>query len=89
MTKVRQEGLFCKTEDALEAFADRVSDFNKKKGFIVVEMEGRETDGPVTNRQTGQVLYDGPHWDITLEFRTRAYCKDFWTDPDYQRQVLV
>jgi len=81
VTKVLQTGLFCKTEEALEEFADRVSDYNKKKGFIVVEMEGRESDA--------DEVYGKPHWKVNLEFKSRAYAKDFWTDPDYQREVLV
>lgn len=81
MTKLLQTGLFCKTEEQLEAFADRVSDYNKKKGFIVVEMEGRESES--------DEIYEKPHWKITLEFKSRAYAKDFWTDPDYQMDILV
>lgn len=75
MTKVLQMGLYCKTEEQLEAFADRVSEYNKSKGFVVVEMEGRESP-PDT-------VYDKEHWKVTLEFKSRAYAKDFWTDPKY------
>ena len=81
MSKVLQTGLFTKSEEALEAFADRVSDYNKKKGFIVVEMEGREVDA--------DELCDSPHFKISLQFASRAYAKDFWTDPDYDVQVLT
>lgn len=81
MTKVLQTGLYTKTEEALEEFTDRVSDFNKKKGFIVVEMEGRESEP--------DEVYDKPHWKINLEFKSRAYARDFWLDPDYQKEVLV
>lgn len=79
--KVLQYGLYCKTEDQLEAFADRVDKFNREKGFVVVEMEGREVDA--------DEVYDKPHWKVNLEFASRAYAKAFWTDPDYQTQVLV
>ena len=81
MTKLRQEGLYCKTEEQMEAFADRVDKYNREKGFIVVEMEGRES--PADD------AYNGDHWKITLEFASRGYAKDFWTHPDYQREVLV
>lgn len=81
MTKLVQTGLYCKTEDQLEAFADRVSEYNKSKGFVVVEMEGRESDA--------DEVYGKPHWKVTLEFKSRAYAKDFWTDPDYQTNVLA
>lgn len=81
MTKVLQIGLFCKTEDQLEEFADRVSEYNQSKGFIAVDMEGRECDA--------DEVYDKPHFKVSLEFKSRAYANDFWTDPKYQKQVLV
>jgi uncharacterized protein (DUF1330 family) len=81
MTKVKQIGLFCRNEESLEAFADRVSDYNKEKGFVVVEMEGYEADA--------DELCDATHWKINLEFKSRAYAKDFWTDPKYMKQVYV
>lgn len=81
MTKVVQTGLYTKTEEQMEAFADRVDQYNRKKGFIVVEMEGRESEP--------DEVYDAPHWKITLEFKSRQYAKDFWTDPDYAVQVLT
>lgn len=80
MSKVQQIGLFTLTEEKLEAFADRVSDYNKKKGFIVVEMEGRPSPpDEICNKD---------HWKINLEFKSRAYAKDFWTDPDYQTGII-
>lgn len=81
MTKLIQRGLYSKTKEDLEAFADRVSDFNKEKGFVVVEMEGRES--PPDEH------YGKDHWKIELQFKTRAYANAFWTDPKYQRKVLV
>ena len=79
--KVKQIGLFCRDEESLEAFADRVSDYNKSKGFVVVEMEGQESPP--------DEFCDAEHWKIVLEFKTRAYAKDFWTDPKYMKQVYV
>lgn len=81
MSKVLQVGLFTRSEKDLEAFADRVSEFNRKKGFLAVEMEGRQSDK--------DELCDTQHWKITLEFRSRAIAKEFWTDPDYQKQVYA
>lgn len=80
MTKLLQVGLYCKTEEQLEEFADRVDDYNRRKGFVVVEMEGREAEP--------DEVYDEPHWKINLEFKSRQYAKDFWTDPEYQVLVL-
>lgn len=73
--KVRQLGLTCKNGEQMEAFADRVSEYNKEKGFIVVELDA--TEAP-----------DG-HWDLVMEFKTRSYARDFWTDPKYQTNVIV
>jgi len=81
MAKLLQLGLYCKNGEELEAFADRVDEYNKKKGFIAVEMEGQESDA--------DDFYDKPHWKIRLEFQSRGYAKDFWTDPDHQRNVVV
>ncbi len=81
MVKLLQTGLYCKNESDLDAFADRVSGYNKSKGFIVVEMEGRESEP--------DDIYGKAHWKVTLEFKSRAYAKDFWTDPEYQKEVLV
>jgi len=81
MSKVLQTGLFTKSEMALEGFADRVDAFNKAKGFVVVEMEGRQSDP--------DEVCDAPHWKVQLEFASRAYAKEFWTDPDYQSNVYV
>lgn len=81
MSKVLQVGLYTKSEKQLEEFADRVSDFNQKKGFIVVEMEGRESEPDEG--------CDEHHWKIVLEFKSRGYAKEFWTDPDYQKQVFT
>lgn len=79
MTRILQKGLFCKTEQQLEEFADRVDQYNRKKGFVVVEMEGRES-GP-------DEQCDQPHWKVNLEFASRSYARDFWLDPDYQIEV--
>jgi uncharacterized protein (DUF1330 family) len=73
--KVRQLGLTCKNGEYMEAFADRVSEYNKEKGFVVVELEATEAD-------------DG-HWDLVMEFKSRSYARDFWTDPKYQTNVIV
>ena len=73
--KVRQLGLTCKNGEQMEAFADRVSEYNKEKGFVVVELEATEAE-------------DG-HWDLVMEFKTRSYARDFWTDPKYQTNVIV
>lgn len=81
MSKVLQTGLFTTSERELEEFADRVSEFNKSKGFVVVDMEGRESDK--------DELCDKHHWKITLEFASHAYAKEFWTDPKYQIAVYV
>ncbi len=75
MTKVKQEGLYCKDGERVEAFADRVSEYNKEKGFVVVEMEAKENE-------TGR-------WDINLEFASRSYARDFWTDPKYDVRILT
>lgn len=75
MTKVQQLGLTCKDETQMEEFADRVSEYNTSKGLLAVEMEAREQS-------------DG-HWQISLEFASRAYARDFWTDPKYDTQVLI
>ena len=79
MTKVLQRGLYTRTQAAMELFADRVSEYNKSKGFIVVEMEGREVDG--------DDIYPAPHYKVDLEFKSREYCKDFWTDPAFQSNI--
>lgn len=73
--KIRQIGLTCKNGEQMEAFADRVSEYNKEKGFIVVELDATEAD-------------DG-HWDLIMEFKSRSYARDFWTDPKYQTNVIV
>ena len=75
MTKLIQRGLTSKNEDEMNLFADRVSEYNKSKGFIVVEMDAREQP-------------DG-RWALELEFKTRAYAKDFWYDPKYQSKILM
>lgn len=69
-----QRGLTSKDETAMNLFADRVSEYNKTKGFVVVDMEAKEAP-------------DG-HWDLELIFRTRAYARDFWTDPKYAKNIL-
>lgn len=74
MTKVKQEGLYCKDGERVEAFADRVSKYNQSKGFNVVEMEAWENEGG--------------RWDINLEFASRHYAKDFWTDPEYDTRII-
>ena len=76
-----QRGLFARTEEQVNGFADRVSDFNKRKGFIAVEMEGRESDP--------DELCPFPHWKVELDFRSRATAKEFWTDPNYDVNVFV
>jgi hypothetical protein len=81
MTKVIQRGLFTRSEKDMESFADRVDAYNRSKGFVVVEMEGREKDG--------DDLCPDPHWEIQLEFASRSYAKDFWSDPAYQEKVYV
>lgn len=75
MTKLIQTGLTCKNGEAMELFADRVSEYNHSKGFVVLDLEAREQQ-------------DGT-WGLTLNFKSRAYAKDFWTDPDYQMKVLT
>lgn len=74
MTKMIQRGLTSKDETAMELFADRVSEYNKSKGFIVVELEAKEAS-------------DG-HWDLELQFASRAYARDFWTDPAYDKHIV-
>lgn len=81
MTKVLQHGLTCKSLEQLEEFADRVDQYNRSKGFVVVEMEGRESPP--------DEVVDKTHFKVSLEFKSRAYAKDFWTDPKYQKEVLV
>lgn len=81
MTKVLQIGLFTTSEDKLEEFADRVSNYNKSKGFIVVEMEGKESDA--------DELCPEHHYKINLEFKSRDYAKDFWTDPAHQTNIIA
>jgi uncharacterized protein (DUF1330 family) len=73
--KVRQLGLTCKNGEQMEVFADRVSEYNKEKGFVVVELEATEKE-------------DG-HWELVLEFKSRSYARDFWTDPKYMTNVIV
>jgi hypothetical protein len=80
MSKVSQIGLFTTAEDRLEAFADRVSNYNKSKGFVVVEMEGRPSPP--------DEICPVDHWKINLEFLSRGYAKDFWTDPEYQTNII-
>ena len=75
MSKVQQLGLTCKNEAQMEEFADRVSNYNTSKGLLAVNMEAREQS-------------DG-HWEISLEFASRAYARDFWIDPEYDVQVLT
>jgi uncharacterized protein (DUF1330 family) len=75
MTKVRQLGLTCKNGEAMEAFAERVGKFNEEKGLEAVSLEGREQP-------------DG-HWDLVMEFKSRAYANAFWTHPEYQVNVLT
>ena len=72
MGKVVQTGLYTTDEEALVEFADRVSDYNIAKGFLAVEMEGRESDP--------DELCDEPHFKIRLEFRSRPYARDFWVN---------
>lgn len=74
MTKVRQEGLTSKSGEKVEAFADRVSEYNKEKGLLAVEMEATEREDGV--------------WDVVLEFASRAYARDFWTDPKYETRII-
>lgn len=81
MTKVLQHGLYTTKDSDLEAFADRVDEFNKSKGLVVVEMEGRESKP--------DEVCDEPHWKVFLEFASRAYAKDFWSDAKYQKKVLT
>ena len=73
--KVKQLGLTCKNGEQMEAFAERVSEYNKEKGFVVVELEAEEQS-------------DGS-WKLVMEFKTRSYARDFWTDPKYQTNVVV
>lgn len=75
MTKVMQTGLTCKNGEAMEAFAERVVEYNKAKGFVVLELEANEKPDS--------------SWELTLEFASRAYSKDFWTDPKYMTGVLT
>jgi len=75
MGKFIQVGLTCKTEEQLEQFADRVSDYNKSKGFIVVEMEGRPKKEPDPDQPEAQ-------FDVRLEFQSPSYFKDFWFTGD-------
>lgn len=75
MTKMIQRGLTSKDTVAMELFADRVSEFNKAAGFVVVEMEGKEQVNGV--------------WELELQFATRAYAREFWIDPKYQSNIKV
>ena len=82
MGKFIQVGLTCKTEDQLEKFADRVSNYNKDKGFIVVEMEGRP-------KKEQDPKNPEAHFDVRLEFKSPQYFKDFWYDPAYTEGYVV
>ena len=73
--KVRQVGLTCKNGEQMEAFADRVSEYNQSKGFIVVELDA-------TEQSNGS-------WNLVLEFKSRSYARDFWTDPKYATNVII
>lgn len=75
MTKVLQTGLTSKNRDTMEEFADRVSEYNKEKGMVVVELSAQERN-------------DGL-WELEMQFASRQYAKDFWLDPKHQKQVLV
>lgn len=81
MSEVIQTGLYTRSERQLESFADRVSDFNKRKGFVCVEMEGRES--------LSDDVCPEPHWKVTLTFKSRAIAKEFWTDPVYDVKILM
>lgn len=71
MGKFIQVGLTCKTEEQLEEFADRVSNYNKSKGFVVVEMEGRP-------KKEDDPKQPDAKFDVRLEFQSQSYFKDFW-----------
>ncbi len=75
MTKLVQRGLTSKDEAAMNVFADRVDEYNKSKGFVVVELDAREQSNGM--------------WDLELSFLSRAYAKDFWYDPKYQAKILM
>lgn len=73
MTKLVQRGLTSKTEAEMNLFADRIDEFNREKGFVVIEAEARESP-------------DGL-WEWELQFASRAYANAFWTDPKYRRNI--
>jgi len=73
MTKLIQRGLTSKNRQAMELFADRVSEFNKACGFIAVELEGRERPDGIC--------------DLELFFLSRAYARAFWTDDKYDVNI--
>lgn len=73
MTKMIQRGLTSRDTEAMELFADRVHNFNTACGFLAVEMEGKEQPGGT--------------WELELQFASRAYAREFWTDPKYQTRI--
>lgn len=73
MTRVIQRGLTSRNEAAMELFADRLDEYNRSKGFIVVEAEATEDQMGV--------------WNWELIFKSRQYARDFWTDPKYQKTI--
>lgn len=80
MTKVMQLGLYTTKENKLEEFADRVSEFNKKKNEVVVEMEGVDSKA--------DQLCPTNHFKINLTFKSRETANEFWTDPKYQTNII-
>lgn len=74
MTAVQQLGLYTDSQEKMEEFADRVSEYNKEKGLLAVELEAKEDANG--------------RWNLSLYFKSRAYSKDFWTDPKYQTKII-
>ena len=73
MTKVIQRGLTSKNGAAMEAFADRIHNFNTACGFLAVEGEAREQPGG--------------KWEWELQFASRPYAREIWTDPAYDVHI--
>lgn len=74
MTSVTQLGLYTDSQVKMEEFAERVSEYNKEKGLLAVELEAEQQNNG--------------RWNMTLHFKSRAYSKDFWTDPKYQTRII-
>lgn len=74
MTAVIQTGLYTDNDEKMEEFADRVSEYNKEKGLLAVELEAKQD---VNGR-----------WQLEINFKSRAYAKDFWSDPKYQTRII-